>query len=363
MLQKTEGQFFSKPDLKKNWPTNTKVLIMEEERMEGQPKKKESSLWGGLPDGEKAAINTLCEIMKRAVRSGHLDDASVDDCIECFIVGSADPGVKHDLAKRALELGLVATAISDFRSSVLQACGLSTAPTCPPGGPSTSAPAAPVGPTAQQVQVLSWDESFMKSHHRIGEVQTTLRMLSNDLSIHNRPSGQRISRRRRVIQLFDQTLEGLSPHVASLADRIRCHVHGSQKDEELGGSSGEEDDAAACKNDPEAQRRPGDRGFVVHSALERMLQGPGRRRRAMRLCENLAVMRDSLIDEAINLPDLSTEERGRRMDLHRRIGEAVAAEDAPSLYTAIRVIQRHPGLNPEVTRELQVIEMPDSTGN
>ena len=189
-------------------------------------------------------------------------------------------------------------------------------------------------------------------------------MLSSDLSIHNHPSAQRISRRRRVIQLFDQTLEVLSPHVSSLADRIRSHIHGSQRDEEeLGGSSGEEEDTAACKNDPEAQRRPGDRGFVVRSALERMLQGPGRRRRALRLCEHLAVMRDRLTDEAINVPDLSTEERGRRIDLHRRIGDAVAAEDAPGLISAIRAIQQQSGLSPEVTRELRLIEMPDSTGN
>ena len=332
--------------------------------MDDRPQKKRPSSWGALPDGEKAAIGSLCDIMKRAVRSGHLDDASVDDCIDCFIVGPVDPGTKHDLAKRALELGLVATAISDFRSGILKACGLPTAPACPPGGPSTSAPAAPVGPTAQQVQALSWDESFMKSHHRLGEVQTTLRMLSSDLSIHNRLSDHRISRRRRVIQLFDQTLEVLSPHVSALADRIRSHIHGSQRDEEeLGGSSGEEEDTLACKKDPEAQRRPGDRGFVVRSALERMLQGPGRRRRALRICENLAVMRDRLIDEAISLPDLSAEERGRRMDLHRRIGDAVAAEDAPGLISAIRAIQQQSGLSPEVTRELRLIEMPDSIGN
>ena len=307
--------------------------------MDDRLQKKRPSSWGALPDGEKAAIGSLCDIMKRAIRSRHLDDASVDDCIDCFIVGPVDPGVKHDLAKRALELGLVATAISDFRSGILKACGLPTAPACPPGGPSTSAPSALVGPTAQQVQALSWDESFMKSHHRLGEVQTTLRMLSSDLSIHNRLSDHRISRRRRVIQLFDQTLEVLSPHVSALADRIRSHIHGSQRDEEeLGGSSGEEEDTSACKKDPEAQRRPGDRGFVVRSALERMLQGPGRRRRVAHLNENLAVMRERLIDEAINLPDLTTEERGQRMDLHRRIGDAVAAGDATSFNTAIRAI-------------------------
>ena len=70
--------------------------------MDKRPQKKRSSLWGALPDGEKAAINSLCDIMKRAVRSGHHEDASVDDCIDSFIVGPVDPGVKHDLAKRAL---------------------------------------------------------------------------------------------------------------------------------------------------------------------------------------------------------------------------------------------------------------------
>ena len=160
------------------------------------PQKKRPSSWGALPDGEKVAIGSLCDIMKRAIRSGHLDAASVDECIDCFAIGPADPGVKHNLAKRTMELGLVATAISDFRSSILKACGLSTTPACPPGGPSTSAAAAPVGPTAQQVQILSWDESFTKSHHRLGEVESTLRMLSSDLSIHNHSSTQRNSRRR-----------------------------------------------------------------------------------------------------------------------------------------------------------------------
>ena len=83
----------------------------------------------------------------------------------------------------------------------------------------------------------------------------------------------------------------------------------------------------------------------------------------MRLCENLAVTRERLVDEAINLPELSTEERGWRMDLHRRIGDAVAAEDAPGLISAMRAIQQQSGLSPEVTRELRLIEMPDSIGN
>ena len=332
--------------------------------MEGQPLKKRPSSWGTLPDGEKAAIVSLCDIMKSAVRSGQLDNASVDDCIDCFAVGPSDPGVKHDLAKRAMELSLVATAISDFKTSIIKACNTLTTPLCPPDGPSTSEAAALASPTAVQVQVLSWDESFTKSHNRLRGVQTTLRMLSSDLAIHNCPSGQRISRRRRVIQLFDQTLEVLSPHVSSLADRIRSHIHGLQRDEEeLGGSSGEEEDTAACKKDPEAQRRPGDRGFVVRSTLETMFQGPGRRRKALRLCENLAVMRDRLIDEAINLPELSVEERGQRMDLHRRIGDAVAAEDASGLVSAIQKIQQHSGLSPEVTRELRLIATQDCSGN
>ena len=77
-------------------------------------------MWGALPDGEKAAINSLCDIMRRALCSGHLNNASMDECIDYFAVGPTDPGVKHDLAKRALELGMVVTAISDFRSSILE---------------------------------------------------------------------------------------------------------------------------------------------------------------------------------------------------------------------------------------------------
>ena len=143
-----------------------------------------------------------------------------------------------------------------------------------------------------------------------------------------------------MIQLFDQSLEILSPNVASLADRIRSYVHGAQEEEELGGSSGEEDDITEDKNDPDAKKRHSDRGFAVHSALERMLQGSGRRRRALRICEHLAVIRDTLVDEAINLPGLTIEERGQRMELHRHIGEAVAAEDSQTLKTAIRAIRR-----------------------
>ena len=81
----------------------------------------------------------------------------------------------------------------------------------------------------------------------------------------------------------------------------------------------------------------------------------------MRLCENLAAMRERLVDEAINLPDLTTEERGQRMDLHRHIGDVVAAGDAMSFNTAILAIQQHSCLSPEVTPELRLIEMPDLT--
>ena len=88
-------------------------------------------------------------------------------------------------------------------------------------------------------------------------------MLSNDLSVHKHLTRSgRVSRRRRVIQLFDQTLEILSPNVASLADRIRSYVHGAQEEEELGGSSGDEDDITEDKNDPDAKKRHSDRGSL-----------------------------------------------------------------------------------------------------
>ena len=57
------------------------------------------------------------------------------------------------------------------------------------------------------------------------------------------------------------------------------------------------------------------------------------RRRALRICEHLAVIRDT---EAINL----RLKRGQRMELHKQIGEAVAAEDSQTLKTAIQAIRR-----------------------
>jgi len=161
-----------------------------------------------------------------------------------------------------------------------------------------------------------------------------------------------------VIQLFDQTLEILSPHVASLSDRIKSYIHGAHKEEEdIGGISEDEEDVLECKNDPDAKKRPGDRGFAVRSALERMMQGSGRRRRALRICEHLSEIRDRLCDEAMNLPDLTTEERGQRMELHRRIGE-----DSQTLKNAIRAI-RESCLCPEVSQELRLMEIPDPLAN
>ena len=149
------------------------------------------STWGTLPNGERAAMNSLCDLIKRAAHPGLPKDATVDDCIDCFVPNSEDAGAKSDVAKRALELGLVATALSDFESSILQACSLPAVV-----GPSSQVGPTPGCPTAQQIQVLSWGESFVKNAYRpLEEVQSTLRMLSSDLSVHNRPSGQRVSRR------------------------------------------------------------------------------------------------------------------------------------------------------------------------
>ena len=281
-----------------------------------------------VPESERVALQSLCRLMETSVKPDLLPkEATIDDCINYFVVNKAG---KDDLSKRSLELALVATALSSFKASLLH--------------PFQAGAQSTTSPTAEQIQILSWEnsDSFAKAYKRIGEVQGTLRMLSNDLSVHKHSTRSgRVSRRRRVIQLFDQTLEILSPNVASLADRIRSYVHGAQEEEEeLGGSSGDEDDITEDKNDPDAKKRHSDRGFAVHSALERMLQGSGRRRRALRICEHLAVIRDTLVDEAINLPGLTIEERGQRMELHRHIGEAVAAEDSQTLKTAIRAIQR-----------------------
>lgn len=318
-----------------------------------------------MPEGERTALEGLCNLIRSVAPRELLSEGSTVEVIDCFLVFSGDDaGGKHDLSKRALELALVAAALSNFKTSLLQPFQQEAGA----ASNSSTVVSEQSAPTAEQIQILSWEsESFTKAHRRVGEVQNTLRMLSNDLTVHKHSTrtGRIISRRRRVVQLFDQTLEILSPHMASLADRIRSYIHGAQKEEEdLGGSSGEEEDMVEDKNDPDAKRRPGDRGFAVHSALERMLQGRGRRRRALRICEHLSVIRDRLCDEAMNLPDLTTEERGQRMELHRQIGEAVAAEDPPALKTAIRAIRREGSyVCPEVFRELRLIEMPDPLTN
>jgi hypothetical protein len=57
--------------------------------------------------------------------------------------------------------------------------------------------------------------------------------------------------------------------VASLADRIKSYIHGAHKEEEdIGGISEDEDDVLECKNDPDAKKRPGDRGFAVEKSAE-----------------------------------------------------------------------------------------------
>ena len=304
--------------------------------------------WTKLPAGEKQALQSLCDLMTQAVGHGVVSallprhDAPKQEWIECFAVAPNGCGVDHDLSMRALELGLVATALLQFKTGALRACQL------PPSSPP---------PTAQQVQVLSWKESFNKdAYGRIGEVEHTLRVLAGDLCVHNRPSGQRSSRRRRVVQLLDQTLERLSSDTASLATRIKCHLQGSEReDEDLGGDSEEEEDAAACQQDPEARAQDSDRGFAVHSALERVLQKRGRRRRVLQLCKNLAVMRDRLVDEAVNLPDLSIEERGMRTDLHRCLGDAVAANGTESLRAALRAVQEKASSIPAWATQLKAL--------
>ena len=310
-----------------------------------------------MPEGERIALEGLCNLMRSVAPPELLSEVpSVDEVIDCFLVFSGDDAGKQDRSKQALELALIAAALLNFKASLLQ-------PFQQQAGAATNSSSTASAPTARQIQILSWEnDSFTKAHRRVGEVQNTLRMLSNDLTVHKHSSRSgRISRRRRVIQLFDQTLEILSPHVASLADRIKSYIHGAHKEEEdIGGISEDEEDVLECKNDPDAKKRPGDRGFAVRSALERMMQGS--RRRALRICEHLSEIRDRLCDEAMNLPDLTTEERGQRMELHRRIGEAVAAEDSQTLKNAIRAI-RESCLCPEVSRELRLMEIPDPLAN
>jgi hypothetical protein len=354
-------------NIKKNWEVRSRNLQMLMEagssnnpfrraKLPSSPFGSFGSFGSLMPEGERTALEGLCNLVRSIAPELLSEDPSADEVIDCFIVFSGDAAGKHDRSKQALELALIATALLNFKASLLQ-------PFQQQAGAATNSSSTASAPTARQIQILSWEnDSFTKAHRRVGEVQNTLRMLSNDLK-HSSRSG-RISRRRRVIQLFDQTLEILSPHVASLADRIRSYIHGAHKEEEdLGGISEDEEDVLECKNDPDAKKRPGDRGFAVRSALERMMQGSGRRRRVLRICEHLSEIRDRLCDEAMNLPDLTTEERGQRMELHRQIGEAVAAKDALTLKTAIRAIIEGSCLCPKVSRELRLMEMPDPLAN
>ena len=124
-----------------------------------------------VPESERGVLQNLCSLMKRSVKPDLLPkEATIDDCINCFVVNKAG---KDDLAKRSLELALVATALSSFKASLLHPF-------------QSGAQSSTTSPTAEQIQILSWEnsDSFAKQYKRIGEVQGTLRMLSNDLSVH-----------------------------------------------------------------------------------------------------------------------------------------------------------------------------------
>ena len=70
-----------------------------------------------VPESERVALQSLCHLMKMGVKPDLLPkEATIDDCINCFVVNKAG---KVDLAKRSLELALVATALSSFKASLL----------------------------------------------------------------------------------------------------------------------------------------------------------------------------------------------------------------------------------------------------